>query len=206
MHFLSLILKNALRNRRRTLLTIASVALSFCLLGVLLALYNALFLSEAKDDQALRLVTRHKVSLTLVMPKYYDQRIQQTPGVAAVVPTMWYGGTYRDARDPSNFFARFACDPARLFTVYPDFKIDEEQKQAFIRDRRGALAGKALVDKFGWKIGDRITLVGDIFPGNWSCTCAAYSSTRRMTKCCTSRLSICTKGCPADGGISWAPS
>lgn len=165
MQFVSLILKNSLRNRRRTLLTIASVALSFCLLGVLVALYNALFLTEAKDEQALRLVTRHKVSLTLVMPKYYDQRIQQVPGVAAVLPTMWYGGSYRDARDQRNFFPRFACDPARLFDVYTDFSIDPEQKQAFIRDRRGALAGKTLADKFGWKLGERITLVGDIFPG-----------------------------------------
>lgn len=165
MQFLALILKNMLRNRRRTLLTIASVALSFCLLGVLLALYNALFLSDAKEEQALRLITRHKVSLTLVMPRYYDQRIQQVPGVAAVLPTMWYGGAYRDARDQRNFFPRFACDPNRLFQAFPDFVIDEVQKQAFIRDRQGAVAGKALADKFGWKLGERITLVGDIFPG-----------------------------------------
>lgn len=165
MRFLSLILKNTLRNRRRTLLTIASVALSFCLLGILLALYNALYFSEAKDEQALRLVTRHKVSLTLVMPRYYDQQIQQLEGLEAVVPTMWYGGSYRDSRDQRNFFPRFACDPARLFQVYPDFVIDPAQKQAFIQDRRGALVGRTLADRFGWEIGERITLVGDIFPG-----------------------------------------
>ena len=165
MRFLSLILKNTLRNRRRTLLTIASVALSFCLLGILLALYNALYFSEAKDEQALRLVTRHKVSLTLVMPRYYDQQIQQLEGLEAVVPTMWYGGSYRDSRDQRNFFPRFACDPARLFQVYPDFVIDPAQKHAFIQDRRGALVGRTLADRFGWEIGERITLVGDIFPG-----------------------------------------
>lgn len=162
MRFVSLMVKNALRNKRRTLLTIASVAISFCLLGVLLAIYSALFLSEAKDEQALRLVTRHRVSLAQVMPRYYDQRIQQVPGVKAVVPTQWYGGTYIDAQ---NFFARFATDPARLFTVFTDYEIDPAQARAFAQDRQGAVAGKELFDKYGWKIGDRITLTGDIFPG-----------------------------------------
>lgn len=162
MRFLSLMVKNALRNKRRTLLTIASVAVSFCLLGVLLAIYNALFLTEAKDEMALRLVTRHRVSLAQPLPIYYDQRIQQVPGVKVVVPTQWYGGTYIDAQ---NFFARFATDPTRLFKVYTDYKIDPAQEQAFMRDRQGAVAGKTIVDRYGWKIGDRIPLTGDIFPG-----------------------------------------
>lgn len=162
MRFLSLMVKNAMRNKRRTLLTVASVAISFCLLGVLLAIYNALFLTEAKDEQALRLVTRHRVSLAQIMPRYYLQRIERVPGVKEVVPTQWYGGTYIDAR---NFFARFATDPQRLFKVYTDYKIDPAQERAFIQDRQGAVAGKALFDKYGWKVGDRITLTGDIFPG-----------------------------------------
>ena len=162
MRFLSLMVKNALRNKRRTLLTIASVAVSFCLLGVLLAIYNALFLTEAKDEMALRLVTRHRVSLAQPLPIYYDQRIQQVPGVKVVFPTQWYGVTYIDAQ---NFFARFATDPTRLFKVYTDYKIDPAQEQAFMRDRQGAVAGKTIVDRYGWKIGDRIPLTGDIFPG-----------------------------------------
>ncbi len=164
MRYISLILKNSWRNKRRTILTVASVAISFCLLGVLLALYSALYLSDAPADSALRLVTRHKVSLAQVLPMYYEARIRQVPGVKEVVASQWFGGVYKDSRDQRNFFARFATEPEKLFKVYTDFKIPPDQLAAFIRDRQGCVAGRALADRFGWKLGDRITLKGDIFP------------------------------------------
>jgi len=76
----------------------------------------------------------------------------------------WFGGTYRDAREQRNFFARFGVRPRDLFIAYPEYVIPEEQKQAFERERTGCVASKALADKFGWQPGERITLVGDIFP------------------------------------------
>ena len=166
LRFLPLMFKNTLRNRRRSVLTIASVAVSLCILGVLLAMYHALFMSDPTPSQALRLVVRHRVSLTVPMPVSYEQKIQQVPGVKELMIWDWFGGTYKDSRDPKNFFARFGTQPERLFNVHPEYVISEEQKQAFLHERTGALCSKVLAAKMGFKLGDRITLLGDIYPVN----------------------------------------
>ncbi|MEO8659261.1 MAG: FtsX-like permease family protein [Bryobacteraceae bacterium] len=173
LRYLPLIAKNALRNRRRSILTICSIAASLCLLGVLLAMYHAFYFSEPPAAQALRLVTRNKVSLTVTMPIFYRQRIQQVPGVVVVGVSQWFGGVYKDSRDQKNFFARFAVEPDRLFQLFSEFRLPEDQKQAFIRDRTAAMVGKKLAERMGFKLGDRITLTGDIFPGNYDFTIRA---------------------------------
>src|SRR5215813_2157918 len=116
--YVSLIIKSSLRNRRRSVLTIASVAASLCLLGVLAAIYHVLFFGGASTPaQALRLITHHKASLAQSLPVAYIQKIRQTPGVKAATAWQWFGGAYRGARDPRNFFARFAVDPSETFRV-----------------------------------------------------------------------------------------
>lgn len=158
-------LKNALRNRRRSVLTIGSIAVSLCVLGLLMALYHGLFLSgPATPAQALRLVTHHRVSITQAIPMSYIDRIRRIPGVRAAQEWDWFGGTYKDARDQRNFFARFIIEPDKLFLINPEIKIPEDQKQAFLHERTGCIVGKNTAAKFNWKIGDRITLVGDIWP------------------------------------------
>ena len=165
--YLPLILKNCWRNRRRTFLTIASVSISMCLLGVMIAMYHALYLSDATPEQALRIVTRNKISLTVALPESYKNRIKQMPGVREVLISNWFGGTYKD---PKNFFARFAADSDKIFTVYKDLKIPDDQRIAFERDRTGCVIGRDLANKYNIKIGDRMTLVGDIYPGNYDFT------------------------------------
>ena len=165
--FLPLVLKNCWRNRRRTFLTIASVSISMCLLGVMIAMYHALYLSDATPEQALRVVTRNKISLTQQMPESYKNRIKQIPGVREVMISQWFGGTYKD---PKNFFARFAADADKVFTVYQDLKIPDDQRIAFERDRTGCVIGRDLAVKYNLKIGDRMDLVGDIFPGDYQFT------------------------------------
>src|SRR5271166_2169080 len=162
--YFTLILKNSLRNRRRSVLTIGSIAISLCILGVLMAMYQALFLAEATPAQALRLVCRHKVSLTQSIPISYREKIERIPGVRDLTTWDWFGGTYKDNRDTKNFFARFAAEPEHLFNVSPEWVIPDEQKQAFKRERTGCIVTKTLADKQNFKLGDRITLVGDIFP------------------------------------------
>jgi putative ABC transport system permease protein len=134
------------------------------------AMYEALYHSEPTPSQALRLITRHRVSLTQVMPASYKQRIKQVPGVAALYTSMWFGGTYKDDRDQRNFFARFAVEPKDFFEVQRDLKMPEEQKQAFLRERTACIVGRTLAQKFDFKLGDRIVLKGDIFPGNYELT------------------------------------
>jgi putative ABC transport system permease protein len=165
--YLSLVLKNCWRNARRTLLTIASVGVSMCLLGVMIAMYHAMYLSDAPPEEALRLVTRNRVSLTVPMPQSYGSRIRQIPGVRDVVISQWFGGTYIDSR---NFFARFAIEPEKLFTTFSELKIPDDQRKAFERDRTACVVGRDLVNKYHFKLGDRITLVGDIFPGDFAFT------------------------------------
>lgn len=167
LRYLPLILKNGLRNRRRSVLTICSVAASLCLLGVLMAMYQAFYYGQATPEQALRLVTRNRVSLAFPMPISYRQKIQQTPGVREVMVSQWFGGTYKD---PKNFFARFAIEPEKLFTVHPEFVLSDEEKKTFQRERTACIVGRALAEKYGLKVGDRITLVGDIFPGDYEFT------------------------------------
>ncbi len=162
--FFSLVVKNSLRSKRRSILTILSIAASLCLLGVLGALYYMFFLTEATEDQALRLVVRNRVSLARPLPFSYREKIRQIPGVKEVMVFQWFGGTYKDARDPNNFFPRLAVDADRLFTVYPEYRVPEDQKQAFLRERTACLIGRKLANRLGLKLGDKVQLVGDIFP------------------------------------------
>lgn len=165
MRFLSLIFKNSLRNKRRSLLTISSLAMSLCLLGVMMAVYYALYFSEAPVHQARRLVTRHKVSIIFGMPVYYREKIRAVPGVQAAVATQWFQGEYKNERqDRRMFFPRFAADVDKLFDVYTDYQIPEDQKIAFQRDRQGCVITKVLADRLGLKIGDKVMIKGDIFP------------------------------------------
>src|SRR5260370_36280950 len=104
------ILKNTLRNRRRSILTISSIAVSLCILGVLMALYKGLFFGEPTPAQALRLIARHRVSLTQPIPIYYREKIQQIRGVRGVMAWQWFGGVYKDKCAPKDFFTRLAAE------------------------------------------------------------------------------------------------
>ena len=164
MRYFGLIFKNSVRNRRRSLLTVASMAISLCILGLLIAMYQAMFFGQATPAQALRLVTRHRVSMTQPIPIYYRDKIRQLPGVRDLMTWQWFGGTYKDARDPNNMFARFGTDPDHFFNVHPEWTIPEDQKQAFIHNRTGCIVSRDLAEQMHFKLGDRITIVGDIFP------------------------------------------
>ena len=158
-----MIVKNAWRNRRRTTLTVLSVGVSLSLLGVLMAIYHAFYYTDATGWLALRLVTRNRVSLALPIPQFYRQKILSIPGVKEVEIEQWFGGQYIDSR-PEHFFARMAVEPVRFFSIYPDILLPDEQKSRFVRERTACIAGRALAEKQQWKLGDRITIKGDIFP------------------------------------------
>jgi putative ABC transport system permease protein len=162
--YMSLIFKNAWRNRRRTSLTVASIGISLCLLGLLFAMYAAFYFAQPSPHQALRLVTRNRVSLTLALPVYYKEKIRALPGVRDVGMSQWFGGAYKDSRDPNNFFARLAAEPDKLFALYGEWTLPNDQKQAFLSQRTACLVGRKLADRLKLNLGDRVTLVGDIFP------------------------------------------
>ena len=168
--FFSLAFKNSIRNRRRSILTISSIAVSLCLLGVLIAIYHALFYSQATPAQALRLVTRHKVSLAQTIPVAYEEKIRKIPGVKEVSAWNWYGGTYKDSRDQNNFFARFGVEPKPFLAMHTQMEMPEDQRHAFLTERRACIVSRDLAEKLHFKLGDRITLIGDIYPVNLELT------------------------------------
>jgi len=160
MKYPRLLLANMLRNKRRTLLTVTSVAVSMFLVATLLTVLSELEDPPQTPASALRLICRHRVSMTNFLPKAYRGKIEKVDGVDAVVGSLWFGGIYKD---PKNFFAQFAVDTDRFFEVYGDMVLPAEQRDAFLKDRTGALAGNKLAAKYGWKLGDRITLRGARF-------------------------------------------
>src|SRR5262245_55547328 len=162
-HF-SLIFRNCFRNKRRSLLTIISIATSLCLLAILLTIYHAFYYTEVTPDQALRLITRNRVSLANSLPISHQQQIKQTPGVKEVMIMQWFQGAYKDARDPANFFARFGVEAEKFATVNPEYKLPENEMQAFVNDRTGCIIGRKAAVRHNLKPGDRMTIIGAIFP------------------------------------------
>jgi putative ABC transport system permease protein len=153
-----LIWKNAWRNKRRTILTVSSAAISLFLLTTLAMVYRALGTPYQGADTSPRMMVRRASGIVYAMPSSYGARIRTVPGVAAVTPMNWFGGYWVD---PKNQFANFAIDPETVFDVItPPARIPPEQLRAFQRERIACVAGQRLIDKYHWKIGDRITLLG----------------------------------------------
>lgn len=167
-HF-PMILKNVWRNGRRTILTVLSIGVSLCLLGVLMAIYHAFYFADPTPEQALRLVTRNSISLVRPMPQAYREKIKQIPGVRDLVIEDWYGGQYIDDK-AEHQFARFATDPDKIFVVRSEMKMPEDQKAQFIRERTACVVGRGVADKQKFKVGDKIILKGDIYPGTLELT------------------------------------
>jgi putative ABC transport system permease protein len=159
MKFAHLILKNVLRNKLRSMLTIASLAGSLALI-VLLATVLTELARGSETANPLRLISRHAVSLGFDMPIAYRDRIAALPGVKVALPYCWYGGIYKDE---SNFFANFAVDPKLLRDYQPETKMPEEAWEAFLKDRQGAIVGAKLVKLYGFAPGQRVTLKSPIF-------------------------------------------
>ncbi|HEX9652528.1 MAG TPA: FtsX-like permease family protein, partial [bacterium] len=111
-----------------------------------------------------RLITRNQVSLGFPMPLAYREKIMQIPGVTDVSIGQWFGGVYIDAK---NFFARFAIEPESFLPLYPEYVLTEKEKEDFLKERNSCIVGAKIATKYGWKLGDNIRLIGDIFPGDW---------------------------------------
>jgi putative ABC transport system permease protein len=158
-----LVLRNAFRHKLRTTLTIVGIIVAISAFGLLRTIVDAWY-AGANASSSARLVTRSSVSLVFALPLNYAQKIRQVPGVASIAWANWFGGVYINER---NFFAQFAISPSYL-DLYPEFVLTDEQRKAFQADRVGAVAGRKLAEKFGWKVGDQIPLRGTIYPGTWT--------------------------------------
>ncbi|MFO0829496.1 MAG: FtsX-like permease family protein [Phycisphaerales bacterium] len=161
MRFLRLVWSNLMRRKLRTALTLLSVFVAFLLFGLLCILKES-FNAGVSMAGADRLIVRHKVSLIMLLPVNYGRRIEGVDGVDSWVHWTWFNGIYKD--DPKNFFGSFPVEPDRFFSIHPEFVLPKTEREAWERTRTGAIVGRMLADRFGWKIGDRIPLRSPIWP------------------------------------------
>ncbi|MGA2467391.1 MAG: FtsX-like permease family protein [Thermodesulfobacteriota bacterium] len=162
MLILKLLFRNAFRNKLRASLTILGITIAILAFGLLRTLISAWY-AGVDASSATRLVTRNAVSIIFPLPHFYKDKIQQVNGVKTVSYGTWFGGVYGDER---NFFANFAVEARSFLELYPEFIIPPDDKETFLRDQKGCVIGRKLAARFGWKIGDSITLKGTIFLGN----------------------------------------
>ena len=163
MKYLHLVWAALFRSKTRTLLTFLSIVTAFLLFGMLDSVRVA-FSASTNVSGYDRLVTASRLSITQMLPYRLKDEIAAIDGVEQVVPMAWFGGIYRDQR---NFFPNFSSGPD-FFEMYGEYRIAPEQLEAFANTRNGAVVGRALADKYGWKIGDTIPLQATIFPTNGS--------------------------------------
>lgn len=163
MFILKILIRNAFRHKLRTLLTILGITIAILAFGLLRTFINAWY-GGVEASSASRLITRSSISLIFHLPLSYKDKIRQVDGVKVVSWGNWFGGIYIDEK---NFFANFGVDAKSYLELYPELILSQEEKTAFFRDRKGFIAGQKLAKRFGWKIGDAVTLRGTIYPGNW---------------------------------------
>ncbi len=161
----SFVMRNVFRNKRRSLLTLVSISFSLLLLTLMICIWRSFYVDQIAPEASRRVITRDRVSLAFFLPAYYRDKIRSIPGVTAVAPITWFGGRYIDDR-PNHFFAQLATDPDEYLKVASDKIVPLEQVKAWQQDRAGAMVDVTLANKYGWKIGDRITLLGTIFEVN----------------------------------------
>ena len=156
MKCLNLIWRNVWRKKTRAIFTLASIVMAFLLFGLLNAVRQA-FEGGVELAGVDRLVMTNKVSLIQPLPFAYQERIRKVPGVAAVTNASWFGGYYQNEK---NFFAQFPVDPEGYLQMYPEIVLPPEQKLAWLTDREGAIIGRATANQFGFKVGQRIPILG----------------------------------------------
>lgn len=163
MYILKILIRNAFRHKLRTSLTILSITIAILAFGLLRTVVGAWY-AGVDASSASRLVCRHAVSLIFGLPLSYKDKIRQIDGVKLVSWGTWFGGIYIDEK---NFFANYAVEPQGYQALYPEFIIPPDQSEAFLRDRKAFIAGRKLAARYGWELGDTVTLRGTIYPGNW---------------------------------------
>ena len=164
-----LIRANVFRNKKRTFLTVASVAVAFFLYGTLRSVITTLDAASRVGSEA-RLITSNASGITFVLPEAYGNRLGAADGVKSVSWANWFGGYYQN---PQDFFAQFAVKGDTYFAMYPEIRISQGDLDQYLRERTAAVVGEGLLKKYGWKVGQTVTLKGTIFQGDWPFTIRA---------------------------------
>lgn len=159
MKYFILIASNLKRHKLRTMLTVLTIFIAFLLFGYLSAIAKAFDAGVTLAGQK-RIIVRHKVSIIQLLPISYQQRIARIPGVEAVTHQTWFGGYYQK---PSNFFPKIPVVPEEFLDMFPEYKLSPEAKQRWLTTRTGAIIGEKTAKKYGFKVGDRIPIIANIW-------------------------------------------
>jgi putative ABC transport system permease protein len=162
MKFWPLLWSNLKRRKLRTTFTLLSILVAFVLFAYLSAVKVA-FSAGVEVAGADRLLTTHKTSIIQPLPSSYQEEIARTPGVVAVTHASWFGGIYQNPNKGFQGVFQGPVEPEAYLAMYPEFKVPEDQKKAWIEDRQGVLVGETTARRYGWKIGDRIPVQGTIY-------------------------------------------
>ncbi len=163
MKVFKLIFKNTLRHKLRTFLTILGIAIAVVAFGLLRTVVTA-WHAGVEASSANRLITRQAVSFIFPLPLAYKNKIENVPGISTVTYAIWFSGVYIDK---NQFFARLAVDANTIFDVYPEFVLSKKEKENFIKERNACVIGSDIAKQYNLKVGDQMTLEGDIYPGRW---------------------------------------
>lgn len=158
-----LIRRNLFRNKLRTILTLILMAAIFFFVATMLSILENFETASNANEGQNRLGIQSAISLANPLPLSHESKIMTIPGLVDIAKLQWVGAYYKE---PKNFFANFAVDHDKMATVWDDYATPKDQLEAFKADRTGAIIGPELATRYGWKIGDRVTLIGQIFPFN----------------------------------------
>jgi putative ABC transport system permease protein len=162
MRYLPILLANLRRKKLRTAFTLLSILIAFVLFGLLGAIRQA-FSFGAELAGADRLITTHKTSIIISLPKSYQDQIARVPGVTLATHAGWFGGVYENPNRRFQNLFQAPIEPAAYMKMYPEFKLPPEQMAAWLADREGAVVGRKTAENFGWKVGDRIPIQATIW-------------------------------------------
>ncbi|MGA9115634.1 MAG: FtsX-like permease family protein [Bacteroidota bacterium] len=184
MRILTLVLRNILRHKLRSLLTILGIAIAVMFFGVLRTVVDA-WHSGVEGSANNRLVVRHAVSFIFPLPYAYRDQIARIPGVSRVTFANWFQGVYRDQ---NQFFARMAVDAETYMEIYPEFLILPGELEAFKTERNACVIGEKIAAQYGLKVGDIMPIEGDIYPGRYEFTVRGVYRPRDKTTDATQML------------------
>jgi putative ABC transport system permease protein len=163
MKIFKLITKNMFRHKLRSVLTILGIGIAVTAFIVLQTVVEAWYVG-IEGAAANRLIARHAVSFIFQLPLAYEQKIAAVPGVERVTYANWFSGVYIDK---SQFFARLAVEAEDFFQVYPELLVPPDQMETFKRERNSCIIGEQIAQRYNLKLGDAMTVEGDIYPGEW---------------------------------------
>ncbi|MGH7814445.1 MAG: ABC transporter permease [Candidatus Binataceae bacterium] len=163
MKYAALVFKNLLRSKRRTILTIVSIAVSILIFSILVSVPTVANQILGDSASSTRIACHNKAGLAYSIPIAYEQHIKTIPHVVAVVPESWFGGIYHEVSDQ---FPNLAVDPEQVGVMWPDWGISKEALAKFQKIRTAALVGSETMRRFGFHVGQQIMLRGTLYPFN----------------------------------------